>query len=55
MQTFNFAAETVDCKQLVSYVLISGMISHKIIYDDNNEFFLKLVWTLQLNNSLVQA
>ena len=55
MQAFNSVAETVDCKQFISYILVSKMTSCKTIYDDSNEFFLKLVWTLQLNSSFVQA
>ena len=31
------------------------MISCKTVYDDSNEFFLKLIWALQLNSSLVQV
>ena len=49
----NFAAETVDCKQLILYVLILEMINYKIIYNDSNEFIFKLIQTLQLNNSLI--
>ena len=52
---FNSAAETVDCKQLVLCVLILKIISFKTVYDDSNEFFLKLIWTLQLNSSFIQA
>ena len=31
------------------------MTSCETVYNDNSEFFLELVQTLQLNNSLVQA
>ena len=54
-QVLNSVAETVGCKQLVLCVLILEMISCEMIYDDSSEFFLELVWTLQLNSSLVQV
>ena len=31
------------------------MTSCKMTYDDSSKFFLKLIWVLQLNSSLVQA
>jgi len=51
----NFVAETVNCRLLILYVLISELISHKMTYSDSNEFFLLLVCFLQEINALVQA
>jgi len=55
MSAFNFAAETVNCRSLVSYVLISELINHKTAYSNSSEFFLLLVGSLQEINALVQA
>ena len=55
MRSLNPAAETVDCRQLVSCALVSELTSHKTVYDDSSEFFLLLVHSLQMNNSFVQA
>ncbi len=55
MRLLNPAAETVDCKQLVSHALVLELTSHETIYDDSSEFFLLLVRSLQMNNFFVQA
>ena len=49
----NFAAETVNCKEFILYILVLKIISHKTVYNDSSEFFLKSIQTLQLNNSFV--
>ncbi len=55
MRSLNSAAETVDCRQLVSCALASELTSHKTVYDDSSEFFLLLVCSLQINNLFVQV
>jgi len=55
MRSLNPAAETVDCRQLVSHALASELASHKTVYDDSSKFFLLLVCSLQMNNFFVQA
>jgi len=55
MRSLNPAAETVDCRQLVSCALASELVSHKTVYDDSSEFFLLLVHSLQMNNFFVQV
>jgi hypothetical protein len=55
VRSLNPAAETVDCRQLVSCALASELTSHKTVYDDSSEFFLLLVHSLQMNNLFVQA
>jgi len=55
VRSLNPAAETVDCRQLVSHALVSELTSHETIYDDSSEFFLLLVRSLQMNNFFVQA
>ncbi len=55
VRSLNSAAETVDCRQLISCALASELASHKIIYDDSSKFFLLLVHSLQMNNFFVQV
>jgi len=55
VRLLNPAAETVDCRQLISHALASELTSHETIYDDSSEFFLLLVCSLQMNNLFVQA
>jgi len=55
VKSLNPAAETVDCRQLVSHVLVSGLTSHKTAYNDSSGFFLFLVCSLQMNNPFIQA
>ncbi len=55
VRLLNSAAKTVDCRQLVSCALASGLTSHKMVYDDSSKFFLLLVRSLQMNNLFVQA
>jgi len=55
VRPLNPAAETVDCRQLVSCALVSGLASHKTAYNDSGESFLSLVHSLQMNNPFVQA
>jgi len=55
MSILNSAAETVNCKLVILHVLISELISHKMTYNNSNEFFLLLVCFLQEINALVQA
>ena len=55
MRSLNPAAETVDCRQLISCALASELASHETVYDDSSEFFLLLVHSLQMNNLFVQA
>jgi len=51
----NSAAETVDCKQLISCALALKLASHETVYDGSSEFFLLLVHFLQINNLFVQV
>ncbi len=53
IRLLNPAAETVDCRQLISCVLASELTSHKTVYDDSSKFFLLLVRSLQMNNFFV--
>jgi len=53
MRSLNSAAETVDCRQLISHALALKLTSHKTVYDDSSEFFLLLVRSLQMNNLFV--
>ncbi len=53
VRSLNPAAETVDCRQLVSRALASELTSHETVYDDSSEFFLLLVCSLQMNNFFV--
>ncbi len=55
MRLLNSAAETVDCRQLVSHALASGLTSHETVYDDSSKFFLLLIHSLQMNNLFVQV
>ncbi len=55
MRLLNPAAETVDCRQLISHALASKLASHKTVYDNSSEFFLLLVRSLQMNNFFVQV
>jgi len=55
MRLLNSAAETVNCRQLVSCALASELTSHKTVYDDSSKFFLLLVHSLQINNPFVQV
>ncbi len=55
VRSLNPAAETVDCRQLISRALASELTSHEMIYDDSSESFLLLVRSLQMNNLFVQA
>jgi hypothetical protein len=55
VRPLNPAAEAVDCRQLVSCALVSGLASHETTYNDSGGFFLFLVCSLQMNNSFVQA
>jgi len=55
VRLLNSAAETVDCRQLVSHALASELASHKTVYDDSSKFFLLLVHSLQMNNFFVQV
>jgi len=55
VRSLNPAAETVDCRQLISCALALKLASHKTVYDDSSKFFLLLVRSLQMNNFFVQA
>jgi len=55
VKSLNPAAETVDCRQLISCALASELASHETVYDDSSKFFLLLVHSLQMNNFFVQA
>ena len=54
VQVLNSAAETVNCRQFISCVLIAEMISHKTVYNDSSKFFLLLVCSLQEMNAHVK-
>jgi hypothetical protein len=54
-RSLNFVAEIVNCRSLISHVLVSELISHKTTYNDTNEFFLLLVCSIQETDALVQA
>ena len=49
----NSVAETVDCKQLVSHVIIKVLIIHKTIYDFSNKFIVELIKILQQEDEFV--
>jgi len=51
----NFVVEIVNCRSLILHVLITELISYKMIYSDSSEFFLLLVCSLQEINTLVQT
>jgi hypothetical protein len=53
-RSLNFVAETVNCRSLISHVLVSELISHKTTYNDTNEFFLLLICFIQETDALVQ-
>jgi len=55
VRSLNLAAETVDCRQLVSHTLASELVSHETVYDDSSKSFLLLVHSLQMNNLFVQV
>jgi len=55
VRSLNSAAETVNCRQLISCALVSELASHKTVYDDSSKSFLLLVHSLQMNNFFVQA
>jgi len=55
VRPLNPAAETVDCRQLVSHALVSELANHETTYNDSSGFFLSLVCSLQMNNFFVQA
>jgi len=44
---FNFVAETVDCKQLISYAIVKTLIIHEMIYNSSSKFIVKLIKILQ--------
>ena len=46
--------EIVDCKQLVSRVIIINLIARETIYDSLSDFVQKIIKTLQRENSLVE-
>jgi hypothetical protein len=54
-KSFNFVAETVNCRLLISCVLILELTNHKTTYNNTNEFFLLLVHSIQETDALVQV
>ena len=46
--------EIVDCKQLVSRVIIINLIARETIYDSLSDFVQKIIKTLQRKDSLVE-
>ena len=46
----NSVAETVDCKQLVSHVIVKVLIIHEMIYNFSSKFIVKLIKILQQEN-----
>jgi len=53
VNALNSVAEIVNCRSLVSYVLILELISHETTYSDSSEFFLLLIHFLHEINALV--
>ena len=47
--------ETVDCKQLVSRVIIINLIARETIYDSLSDFIQEIIKTLQREDSLVEC
>ena len=43
----NSVAETVDCKQFISHAIVRILIIHKMTYDFNDKFIVKLIKILQ--------
>ncbi len=43
----NFVAETVDCKQLISYAIVKVLIIHETIYNFSSKFIVELIKILQ--------
>jgi len=43
----NSAAETVDCKQLISHAFVRVLIIHEIIYNFDSKFIVELIKILQ--------
>ena len=46
----NSVAETVDCKQLISHVIVKVLIIHEMIYNFSSKFIVKLIKILQQEN-----
>jgi len=46
----NSVAETVDCKQLISYAIVKVLTIHEIIYNFSSKFIVKLIKILQQEN-----
>jgi len=46
-ELLNFVAETTDCKQFISYVLIQKVTDSKMIHNKRQSLFLELVHLLQ--------
>jgi len=44
---FNFVAETVDCKQLISHAIFKVLTIHETIYDFSSKFIVELIKILQ--------
>ena len=52
--TLNSVAETVDCRQLISHLLIMKLTDNKTAYSECADFFLLLVHSVQEMNVFVQ-
>ena len=50
----NSVAETVDCRQLISHLLIMKLTDNKTAYSECADFFLLLVYSVQEMNVFVQ-
>ncbi len=42
----NFIAEITDCKQFILYVLIQLIINNKTVHNNEQSFFLELIYLL---------
>ncbi len=49
-EQLNSVAETVDCKQLISCVIVRVLIIHEITYDFSSKFIVELIKILQQEN-----
>jgi hypothetical protein len=48
----NSVAETVNCKQFISYAIIRELTIHEMIYDSSSKFVVKLIKILQQENKI---
>jgi len=51
---FNFVAETVNCKQLVSHAIVRVLTIHEMIYDFSSKFIVELIKILQQEDEFAE-